>query len=305
MGKSPPFHRNGAAQAPMTARILDGKNTAALRRQRLSAEVQETLRAGHRAPGLAVVLVGGDPASTVYVRKKREACAEVGIHSRDYDLPRETSERELLELVDTLNEDPDVDGILVQLPLPEAIDPQVVLERIHPSKDVDGFHPCNMGRLALRMPELRPCTPRGVMNLLEEYDIPLAGRDAVVVGQSNIVGRPMALELLNARCTVTICHSRTRDVEARVRGSDLVVAAVGHPGMIRGDWIRPGAVVIDVGISRLDDGRLAGDVEFEAAREHADWITPVPGGVGPMTVVTLLENTLDAARQRRQASSAR
>lgn len=283
----------------MAARILDGKQTAAGRRTRLAEKVRSERDAGLRPPGIAVVLVGDNPASAVYVRKKREACEEVGIQSRVYELPSTTTQQELIDLVDSLNVDPEIDGILVQLPLPEPINPQAVLERISPLKDADGFHPENMGRLALRLPSLRPCTPRGVMNLLEEYEIPLSGRDAVVLGQSNIVGRPMALELLNAGCTVAVCHSRTRDLESRIRGADLVVSAVGRPGIVPGEWVQPGAVLVDVGITRLDDGRLTGDVSFEAAKERAGWITPVPGGVGPMTVVTLLENTYDAAVRRR------
>jgi methylenetetrahydrofolate dehydrogenase (NADP+)/methenyltetrahydrofolate cyclohydrolase len=243
---------------------------------------------------LAVVLVGADPASQIYVRNKRRACEETGMRSFAHDLSADTSEAELLALIDQLNTDPQVDGILVQLPLPPHIDPQRVIERIAPSKDVDGFHPANMGALALRLPGLRPCTPHGVMIMLEKAGIDLAGRDAVVVGQSNIVGRPMALELLNSRCTVTICHSRTRDLQAKVSAADVLVVGVGRPEMIPGSWIKTGAVVIDVGINRLPDGRLAGDVEFATAAERASWITPVPGGVGPMTIATLIQNTLRA-----------
>ena len=282
----------------MAARLLDGKQIASEVRAGVATRVAERIAAGRRVPGLAVIQVGEDPASSVYVGSKRRACAEVGFHSESHDLPDTTSQAELLALIDRLNGDPAVDGILVQLPLPAAIDADAVIERIDPAKDVDGFHPYNIGRLALRSPQLRPCTPRGIMSLLGRTGIELAGLDAVVVGQSNIVGRPMALELLAARCTVTVCHSRTRDLADKVSRADIVVTAVGKPAFVPGDWIRDGAVVIDVGINRLDDGRLVGDVDFDAARERAAWITPVPGGVGPMTVATLLENTADAADAR-------
>ncbi|MCG5541470.1 MULTISPECIES: bifunctional methylenetetrahydrofolate dehydrogenase/methenyltetrahydrofolate cyclohydrolase FolD [unclassified Halorhodospira] len=288
----------------MPAQILDGKAIAAKRRVLVGEAVEERIQRGLRRPGLAVILVGQNPASAVYVRNKRRACEEAGILSRAYDLDADVSEGELLERIDRLNADPEIDGILVQLPLPGHIDEQTVIERIDPIKDVDGFHPENMGRLALRLPGLRPCTPRGVMTLLHHTGIELEGRNAVVLGQSNIVGRPMTLELLNARCTVTVCHSRTRDVAERVRQADLVVASVGKPGLVQGDWIGEGAVVIDVGINRLDSGKLTGDVDFAAASEGASWITPVPGGVGPMTVATLLENTLDAARNRDELTAA-
>jgi methylenetetrahydrofolate dehydrogenase (NADP+)/methenyltetrahydrofolate cyclohydrolase len=279
----------------MTAKILDGKALAAQLRQRMQRQVQERVIQGLRPPGLAVVLVGENPASQVYVRHKRNACTEVGIVSKSYDLPKNTSQEELLALLDQLNEDVEIDGILVQLPLPAQIDSETVIERISPYKDVDGFHPYNVGRLMLRMPLLRPCTPKGVMTLLAHANINLAGLDAVIVGQSNIVGRPMALELLAARCTITICHSRTRDLAAKVRGAEVVVVAIGKPNLVQGDWIKPGAVVIDVGMNRLENGRLVGDVDFAAASQQASWITPVPGGVGPMTVASLLENTLQAA----------
>ena len=282
----------------MAARLLDGKQIASEVRAAVAARVAERLAAGRRAPGLAVIQVGEDPASSVYVGSKRRACAEVGFHSEAHDLPVDTSQAELLALIDRLNADPVVDGILVQLPLPDAIDADAIIERIDPAKDVDGFHPYNVGRLALRNPLLRPCTPRGIMTLLGRTGIELAGRDAVVIGQSNIVGRPMALELLHARCTVTVCHSRTADLTAHVGRAEVLVAAVGRADFVPGAWVREGAVVIDVGINRLPNGRLTGDVEFEAARERADWITPVPGGVGPMTVATLLENTADAADAR-------
>lgn len=279
----------------MSARIIDGNAIAASIRETIQQQVSTRLEAGKRAPGLAVVLVGDNAASSVYVRMKRRDCAEVGFISQDYDLPADTSEAALLELVDALNANPDTHGILVQLPLPSHIDEQAVIERIDPAKDVDGFHPQNVGRLVLRLPGLRSCTPHGVMTLLRHTDTDLEGAKAVVIGQSNIVGRPMALELLNARCTVTICHSRTRNLKAEVESADIVVAAVGRPAFVPGDWIKPGATVIDVGINRMDDGRLAGDVDYAGAAERAAWITPVPGGVGPLTRATLLENTLQAA----------
>lgn len=282
----------------MAAQILDGKAIAQQVRQQVAERVQQRLQQGLRAPGLGVVLVGGDPASEVYVRFKHRACEEVGIKSVSHTLPADASEQRLLEVIDELNTDADIDGILVQLPLPEGFDTETVLERISTDKDVDGFHPYNVGRLALRLPKLRPCTPRGIMTLLEHTGIELAGQEAVVIGASNIVGRPMALELLHAACTVTVCHSRSRDVAEHARRADVLVAAVGRPGFVPGDWIKPGAVVIDVGINRLDDGSLAGDVDFEPAAERAGWITPVPGGVGPMTVATLMENTLQAAESR-------
>ncbi|MFY9973644.1 MAG: bifunctional methylenetetrahydrofolate dehydrogenase/methenyltetrahydrofolate cyclohydrolase FolD [Chromatiaceae bacterium] len=279
----------------MGARILDGKSVSAEIRGQVKARVDAIRAAGGRAPGLAVVLVGENPASQVYVRNKRKACAEVGFHSELHELPAVTSQLELLELIDRLNADPRIDGILVQLPLPEHMDAETVTERILPTKDVDGFHPYNLGRLALRMPLLRPCTPKGIMTLLGRTGLPLEGLDAVIIGQSNIVGRPMALELLAARCTITVCHSRTRDLAEKVRGADVLVAALGRPAFVPGDWIKPGALVIDVGINRIPEGTLVGDVDFHACAERAAWITPVPGGVGPMTIASLLENTLQAA----------
>ncbi|HKJ76573.1 MAG TPA: bifunctional methylenetetrahydrofolate dehydrogenase/methenyltetrahydrofolate cyclohydrolase FolD [Gammaproteobacteria bacterium] len=279
----------------MSARIIDGKAIAAEVRADVKRGVEARLRQGLREPGLAVVLVGSDPASEVYVRNKRKACEEVGFKSVYYGKPADTGQQELLALIDELNADESIDGILVQLPLPGHIDPEAVIERIRPDKDVDGFHPYNVGRLAIRMPVLRPCTPRGVVTLLEHVDRPIRGLDAVVVGASNIVGRPMGLELLLAGCTVTTCHRFTRDLEAHVRSADLLVVAVGKPGLVKGEWVKPGAIVIDVGINRLESGKLTGDVEFETAAERADWITPVPGGAGPMTVATLLQNTLQAA----------
>jgi len=279
----------------MGARILDGKSVSAEIRGQVKARVDAIRASGGRAPGLAVILLGENPASQVYVRNKRKACAEVGFHSELHELPAVTSQAELLELIDRLNGDPHIDGILVQLPLPEQIDPEIVTERILPTKDVDGFHPYNLGRLALRMPLLRPCTPKGVMTLLGRTGLSLEGLDAVIIGQSNIVGRPMSLELLAARCTITVCHSRTRELADKVRGADVLVAAVGRPAFVQGDWIKPGALVIDVGMNRIQGGTLMGDVDFPACAERAAWITPVPGGVGPMTIASLLENTLQAA----------
>lgn len=285
----------------MSAKIIDGKQIAAELRQRLHLKVEARVAAGQPAPGLAVILVGNDPASEVYVRNKRLACSETGINSISHDLPTDASQADLLALIDELNIDPTVDGILVQLPLPKHIDSYAIIDRINPSKDVDGFHPYNFGRLAQHKPVLRPCTPRGCMTLLESTGVPLEGKDAVVVGASNIVGRPMALELLMARCTVTICHSKTVDLAAKIKAADIVVSGVGIPGLIKGDWIKEGAIVIDVGINRLDNGKLTGDVEFESAAQRAAWITPVPGGVGPMTIASLLENTLDAAENKKGA----
>ena len=284
----------------MTAKLIDGKAIAASLRQQIAQRVAERRQQGLRAPGLAVILVGTDPASQVYVSHKRKDCEEVGFHSQAYDLPASTSQDELLSLIDRLNEDPEIDGILVQLPLPQHLDASLLLERIRPDKDVDGFHPYNIGRLAQRMPLLRPCTPKGIITLLQSTGADLYGLDATVVGASNIVGRPMALELLLAGCTVTVTHRFTRNLAEHVSRSDLLVVAAGKPGLVKGEWIKPGAIVIDVGINRLDDGRLVGDVEFSAAAERAGWITPVPGGVGPMTRACLLENTLYAAEQLHQ-----
>jgi methylenetetrahydrofolate dehydrogenase (NADP+)/methenyltetrahydrofolate cyclohydrolase len=279
----------------MTARILDGKRIADELLDGVAARVAARVAAGKPAPGLAVVLVGEDPASSVYVRNKRKACARVGFRSLDFDLPASTSEVELVALIDRLNADPAVHGILVQLPLPAGLNGTAMIDRIDARKDVDGFQAANVGRLALRQRGLRPCTPKGVMTLLAHTDRPVRGRKACVVGVSNHVGRPLVLELLLAGCTTTACHKFTRDLEGEVRDADIVVVAVGRPELVRGAWIKPGAVVIDVGINRLDDGRLVGDVEFAPAAERAAWITPVPGGVGPMTVATLMENTLEAA----------
>ncbi|NBC12289.1 MAG: bifunctional methylenetetrahydrofolate dehydrogenase/methenyltetrahydrofolate cyclohydrolase FolD [Gammaproteobacteria bacterium] len=282
----------------MGASILDGKAIGAEIRAQVKAEVDTRLAAGRRVPGLAVVLVGEHSASQVYVRNKRKACAEVGFHSALHELPADTSQAQLLALVDRLNADDAIDGILVQLPLPEQIDAEAVIERILPAKDVDGFHPYNVGRLVLRMPRLRPCTPKGIMTLLARTGQRLEGLDAVVIGQSNIVGRPMALELLAARCTITVCHSRTKDLAEKARAADVLVVAMGRARYVPGDWIKPGALVIDVGMNRDEQGKLCGDVDFAAAAERAGWITPVPGGVGPMTIASLLENTLQAAELR-------
>ncbi len=279
----------------MAAQLIDGKTISEALLTRVKAGVDVRLAAGRRAPALAVVLVGNNPASEIYVRNKKRSCEKVGIRSVAFDLPASTTQAELLAIVDQVNADPEIDGILVQLPLPAHIDADAVIERIDPKKDVDGFHPYNIGRLALKMPLLRPCTPRGVMTMLEMSGIDPKGKHAVIIGASNIVGRPMALELLLARATVTVCHSATADLAAEVRRADIVVAAVGKPGFVPGDWIKEGAVVVDVGINRLPDGKVVGDVDFAAASERASWITPVPGGVGLMTVATLLQNTLDSA----------
>ncbi len=280
----------------MTAKVLDGKRIADTLLDDLAERVRARVDAGLSRPGLAVILVGNDPASGVYVRNKRRACERVGIHAYDYDLSAQTTDAELLALIDRLNADPKIHGILMQLPLPDGRDGTWLIDRIDPNKDVDGFHPTNVGRLALRQFGLRPCTPRGITTLLAYTDQPVRGRSAVIVGVSNHVGRPMGLELLIAGCTVTSCHKFTSKevLEAHVRQADILVVAVGKPAMIPGDWIKPGAVVIDVGINRMDDGRLCGDVEYAAAAERASWITPVPGGVGPMTVATLMQNTLEA-----------
>jgi len=279
----------------MAARLLDGRRIADEVLDGVAARVKARVAAGKRVPGLAVVVVGHDPASAVYVRNKRRACAQVGFRSFDFDLPESTTQAELFALIDRLNADEDVHGILVQLPLPAGISATAMIDRIDAHKDVDGFQAENVGRLALRQRGLRPCTPKGVMTLLAHTDRPVRGRNAVVIGVSNHVGRPLILELLLAGCTTTGCHKFTADLESEVRRSDIVVVAVGRPGLVRGEWIKPGAVVIDVGINRLDDGRLVGDVELAPAAERASWITPVPGGVGPMTVATLMENTLETA----------
>ncbi|RPD88545.1 bifunctional methylenetetrahydrofolate dehydrogenase/methenyltetrahydrofolate cyclohydrolase FolD [Luteimonas sp. 100069] len=285
------------AADPTPARILDGKRIADTLLDQLRMRVDARIAAGGQRPGLAVVLVGGDPASQSYVRNKRRAAEKVGIQAFDFDLPVGTTEGELVALIDRLNADPAVHGILVQLPLPGIPDANAIIQRIDPRKDVDGFHPENVGRLALRQFGLRPCTPRGITTLLAYTDRPVRGASATIVGVSNHVGRPMALELMIAGCTVTTCHRFTPpDVLRRHVGeADILVVAVGRPALIPGDWVKPGAVVIDVGINRRDDGRLVGDVGFDAAAQRASWITPVPGGVGPMTVATLMQNTIEAA----------
>lgn len=279
----------------MTARLINGKTIADEIIEHLCRRVAERVAAGQTAPGLAVILVGDNPASRVYVRNKQRACERAGFRSWLHALPATASEAELLALVDALNADPAVHGMLVQMPLPRDLDEHKITERIHPAKDADGFHPRNMGLLALGRARLRPCTPKGVMTLLEKYGIETTGRQAVVLGRSNIVGRPMALELLRADATVTVCHSRTRDLAAEIARADILVAAIGKPRFVPGNWIKPGAAVIDVGINRAPDGTLCGDVDFESAHARAGWITPVPGGVGPMTVASLLGNTLLAA----------
>ncbi len=281
----------------MPAQIIDGKKIAAKLRAEVKTNVDKRLQLNKRPPGLAVILIGSNPASQVYVSHKRKACEEAGIYSISYDLPAETTQFELLSIIDELNSTKEIDGILVQLPLPDHIDTSLVIERIHPDKDVDGFHPENIGKLTLRIPALRPCTPYGIMHLLDTTGEIYKGRHAVIVGASNIVGRPMTMELLLAGATVTICHRFTADTSVLVKQADIVIAAAGKPGLVKGDWIKQGATVIDVGINRLENGKLAGDVEFDAAVEKAKWITPVPGGVGPMTVAMLLQNTLKACNK--------
>ena len=283
----------------MSAQIIDGKRIADQLKAQVRVATDAMAAAGKARPGLAVVKVGSDPASAVYVRNKRVSCEQAGILSVAHDLPGETSQTDLIALIDALNADPAIDGILVQLPLPKHIESSLVTERIIPEKDVDGFHPYNIGRLALKQPLVRPCTPYGIVKLLEAYQLNVAGLDAVMVGASNIVGRPMALEMMLLGATATVCHSRTKDLEGHVRRADVVVAAIGKPDFVKGAWIKPGAIVIDVGINRLDNGKLVGDVEYDAAAERASLITPVPGGVGPMTVAALMQNTLESALRRR------
>ncbi len=282
----------------MSAQIIDGKAIADNMLNEIKAKIESRTANGLRAPTLAVILVGEDPASGIYVRNKRLACEKVGIRSLAYNLPISTTEAELLALIERLNVDNEVDGILVQAPLPPQIEDERVIEKISPLKDVDGFHPYNIGRLAVRQPTLRSCTPFGVIKLLQASNIELMGLDAVVVGVSNHVGRPMVLELLLAGCTVTCCHRHTKNLAGAVAQADLVVAAAGKAGLIQGDWIKPGAIVVDIGINRQADGRICGDVDFAKAKERVAWITPVPGGVGPMTVATLMENTLLALELR-------
>ncbi|MBE0440327.1 MAG: bifunctional methylenetetrahydrofolate dehydrogenase/methenyltetrahydrofolate cyclohydrolase FolD [Gammaproteobacteria bacterium] len=281
----------------MSAKIIDGNAIATELKHTLKQANAQRLTQGLRTPGLAVILIGSDPASQVYVGSKRRSCEQVGFKSESFDLPESTSEQALLALIDKLNHNDEIDGILVQLPLPQHINTENVIEAIAPDKDVDGFHPYNIGRLAQRNPQLRPCTPKGVMTLLTSTGVDLHGQEAVVVGASNIVGRPMALELLLAGCTTTVCHRWTKDLESHVRRADILIVAVGKPNFIPGDWIKQGAIIIDVGINRLENGKLTGDVDFDVAKEKAAWITPVPGGVGPMTVATLLENTFYAAEK--------
>ncbi len=284
----------------MTAQIIDGKAVAASVQERVRAAVAERIAAGKRAPALATVLVGADPASEIYVRNKRRSSETVGIRSVPMHFDAEVTQEALLAEIDRLNADEGIDGILVQLPLPKHIDSTLVIERIRPDKDVDGFHPYNLGRLAQRLPVLRPCTPYGVIELLKSTGESMYGKRALVVGASNHVGRPMGLELLLAGCTATVAHRFTRELDQEVARAEVLVVAVGKPGFVHGDWVRPGAIVIDIGINRLADGKLVGDVGFAAAKERAAWITPVPGGVGPMTVAMLMQNTLEAA-QRREA----
>jgi len=281
----------------MTAQIIDGKAIAEEVRNQVRLNIKKRLNNNQRAPGLAVILVGLDPASQVYVKKKREACDEAGLISKSYDLDENTQQETLLDLIDELNNDNTIDGILVQLPLPEHIDDTLVLEAIHPDKDVDGFHPYNIGRLVQRIPTLRPCTPHGVIHMLETIGEVFKGRHAVIVGASNIVGRPMSMELLLAGATVTTTHRFTTDLPSYVADADILVVAVGKRGIVKGEWVKPGSTVIDVGINRLPNGKLTGDVDYEAAAKRAAWITPVPGGVGPMTVAMLLRNTLQAAEK--------
>jgi methylenetetrahydrofolate dehydrogenase (NADP+)/methenyltetrahydrofolate cyclohydrolase len=283
----------------MSAIVMDGKAVAAKVRAEVAIRAREFAGKYGRRPGLAVVQVGQDPASSVYVRNKRRASIEAEIESIAHDLPETTSQAEILDLVHALNRNPRVDGILVQLPLPKGVDANVIMDAVDPAKDVDGFHPVNTGLLAQKRPQLRPCTPFGVIRLAAEYGINLTGLRATVVGASNIVGRPMALELLLARSTVTVCHTGTRDLKGEVERADVVVAAVGKAGFVPGDWIKPGAAVFDVGINRTADGKLVGDVEYDKAAARAGWITPVPGGLGPMTIAMLLSNAVDAAFKSR------
>lgn len=278
----------------MAAELIDGKAIARALRAEVGAKIKERVSRGLRPPGLAVVLVGSDSASEIYVRNKRKACDEVGIVSYSHDLADSTTEQQLFELIDELNANEDVDGILVQFPLPKHIDETLVIERIAAAKDVDGFHPYTVGRLAQRIPVLRPCTPHGVVILLQRSGVDVKGQHVVIVGASNHVGRPLALEMLLLGATVTVTHRFTRDLESHVRAADVLIVAAGKPGLVKGEWVRQGSVVVDVGINRLEDGRIVGDVEFDAARERARLITPVPGGVGPMTVATLMQNTLSA-----------
>lgn len=281
----------------MTAKLIDGKKISIAVREEVKQHVNNRIKQGKRPPGLAVILIGGDPASKVYVGHKRKACKEIGINSTSYDLPKETTQYELLTIIDDLNNDKSIDGILVQLPLSEHIDSSLIIERIHPDKDVDGFHPLNIGKLALRIPSMRPCTPYGVIHLLDSIGEVYKGRHAVIVGASNIVGRPMMMELLLAGSTVTICHRFSENTPELIAQADIVIAAVGKAGLVKGEWIKEGATVIDIGVNRLKNGKLTGDIEFKEAAKRAAWITPVPGGVGPMTVAMLMKNTLIACEK--------
>jgi methylenetetrahydrofolate dehydrogenase (NADP+)/methenyltetrahydrofolate cyclohydrolase len=281
----------------MSAQIIDGKAIAAAITDKVAKGVAQRVAKGLRAPGLAVVLVGGDPASQIYVDSKRKTCEKVGFTSKAFDLPATTTQQALLSLIDVLNADEAIDGILVQFPLPDGLDETTVIERIHPKKDVDGFHPYNVGRLAQRIPLLRSCTPRGMISMLESIGVDIRGKHAVVVGASNIVGRPMTLELLLAGCTTTTCHRFTEDLQSHVERAEILVVARGKANFIPGEWIKEGAIVLDVGINRLESGKIVGDVDFESAKHRAAWISPVPGGVGPMTVATLIENTLFACNE--------
>ncbi|HAU1067774.1 TPA: bifunctional methylenetetrahydrofolate dehydrogenase/methenyltetrahydrofolate cyclohydrolase FolD [Legionella pneumophila] len=284
----------------MPASLIDGREISALRRNELKQRVQYHVEQGQRAPGLAVVLIGNDPASLIYVSNKRKACEDVGITSHSYDLPAETTQEELIQLINELNQSDKIDGILIQLPLPKHINERTIIEHIKPEKDVDGFHPYNLGRLAQRNPFLRPCTPLGIMNLLHHYDLNVKRKHAVVIGASNIVGRPMSLELLLAGATVTICHKFTQQLQKFVEIADFLIVATGKMDVIATDWLREHQVVIDVGMHRLPDGSIRGDIDFKKAVEKVAWITPVPGGVGPMTIVTLLENTMMSAARLRE-----
>jgi len=279
----------------MTAKIIDGNAISKENLSNLKQEIQQRENDGIRPPCLAVILVGEDPASSIYVNKKKSACENVGIKSVSHHLPTDTTQSDLNDLIKKLNENKDVDGILVQSPLPKQLNEDLIIELISPNKDVDGFHPFNIGSLAIRQPRLRSCTPYGVIKMLKAAKINLEGLDATIVGVSNNVGRPMALELLLEKCTITSCHSKTKDLEGKVRKADLVVVAAGRQNLVKGEWIKQGAIVVDIGINRIDN-KLVGDVEFEVASKNASYITPVPGGVGPMTVATLMENTLQAQK---------
>ncbi|MGQ3887696.1 bifunctional methylenetetrahydrofolate dehydrogenase/methenyltetrahydrofolate cyclohydrolase FolD [Legionella sp. CNM-1927-20] len=287
----------------MKAILLNGRQLASKLRTAVAQEISARKRASITPPALAVILVGDDPASEIYVTNKRRACEEAGITSVAFNLPENTKEEKLIDLIQELNLNTNIDGILVQFPLPPTIDSDRIIECVAPSKDVDGFHPYNVGRLAQRIPLLRPCTPFGIIQLLDFYDIPLRGKNAVVVGSSNIVGRPMALEFLLAGATVTVCHRFTEDLEPHIRLADIIVVATGVCDLIQPSWLNKSQVLVDVGIHRLDNGKLRGDINFDAASLQAGWITPVPGGVGPMTIATLLQNTLQASKRQRKELS--